>query len=73
MGRMDGLNGGLKMFKVGDIVKYTEKWSTEAERKYRFKVLETDFCGDRIKIGCLNSKLALGSVSVVDKEMIELA
>lgn len=61
------------MFKVGDIVKYTEKWCTEAERKYRFKVLETGFCGDRIKIGCLNTLLTLGSIEVVDAEMIELA
>lgn len=61
------------MFKIGDIVKYTEKWSTEAERKYRFEILDTNFGDNHIKIRCLNSKLTLGSTSIVDAEMIELA
>ena len=61
------------MFKVGDIVKYADGWCTEGEKKYRFIVLETGFCGDRIKIGCMNSSLVLGSVEVVDEEMIQEA
>lgn len=61
------------MFKVGDIVKFADNWCTEGEKKYRFVVLETGFCGDRLKIGCLNSKLSLGSVEVVDEEMVVMA
>ena len=62
------------MFKTGDIVKFADAWVLcEEEKKYRFKVLETGFCGDRIKIGCLNSKITLGSITVVDEEMIVLA
>lgn len=61
------------MFNVGDIVKFADGWCTEGERKYRFRVLETGFCGNRVKIGCLNSGLTLGSTEVVDEEMIVLA
>lgn len=58
------------MFKKGMIVKFADGWCTEGEKKFRFVVLETGFCGNRIKIGCLNSNLAFGSVEVVDEEMI---
>lgn len=58
-------------FKEGDIVKIADKWlNSEEERKYLYKVIETGFCGNCIKIGCLNSKLSLGSIQVVDEEMI---
>lgn len=62
------------MFEVGDIVRIAEKWlNSDEERKYRYVVLETGFCGNRIKIGCLNSMLTLGSVEVVDEDMIVMA
>ena len=61
------------MFKVGDIVKFAEGWYSPGEEKYRFVVLETGFCGDRYKIGCLNSRLSLGGIEMVDERMIVLA
>ena len=61
------------MFKVGDVVKFADNWCTEAEKKYRYQVLETGFCGNRLKIGCLNSALTLGSIQVVDEEMVVMA
>ena len=62
------------MFKVNDIVKFNEKWCEEGERECRFVVLEVGFGeSNRYKIGCLNSGLSLGWVTVVDDYMIENA
>lgn len=66
----------IKMFEVGDVVRYTEKWSTPNERKYIFTVLEKRFNESdpfrRYLIGCLNSNLYFGSTEQVEEEMIEL-
>lgn len=61
------------MFKEGDIVKFAEGWYRPGEEKYRYIVLETDFCSGRLKIGCTNSSLFLGSIEVVGEEMVVLA
>lgn len=50
------------MFKKNDIVKYSHIYQ-EGEEKYRFIVL--DAYEDRVKIGCLNTSISLGSISVV--------
>lgn len=69
----------MKKYNVGDIVKYANGWCSDGEKVFRFVVLENDLCNPckpsecRYKIGCLNSKLALGFIDVVDECMITLA
>ena len=59
------------MFKKDDTVRYAEGWYREGEENYLFVVLETNYGhADRVKIGCLNTNLSLGSVEVVDPCMI---
>lgn len=57
------------MLKKNDIVKYSHIYQ-EGEEKYRFIVL--DAYEGRIKIGCLNSMLTLGSVSVIPESELML-
>ena len=58
-------------FKEGDIVKYA-RTLFDSEKRYRFVVLEAYDMG-RVKVGCLNTKLSLGSICVYDEEEFVLA
>lgn len=63
-----------KMFKVGDVVKYADKWCADYERDCRFVVLEVFDKGLKpIKIGSLTTKCSFGYVEMVEPEMIEIA
>ena len=57
------------MFKKNDIVKYSRIYQ-EGEEKYRFIVL--DAYEGRVKIGCLNTSLSLGSIEVVPENELTL-
>lgn len=62
-----------KSFKVGDIVKYAEKWSREEERHFRFVVLEAFDDVQRALVECLNpgNVSYFGYTERLDYEMIE--
>lgn len=57
------------MFKKNDIVKYSRIYQ-EGEEKYRFIVL--DAYEGRVKIGCLNTSISLGSISMVHESELVL-
>lgn len=59
------------MFKVGEIVKYSPKFSNPGEEYYIHEVREAD--QGRYLISTLNSLLTLGSSERVDEEMIQKA
>lgn len=62
------------MFKVGDVVKYADKWCADYEKDCRFVVLEVFDRGLKpIKIGSLTTKCTFGYVEMVEPEMIEIA
>lgn len=60
------------MFKVGDIVKYSQKFCGAGEEKYIHKILEINEETGNILIATLNTALTLGCTEVVKAEMIEL-
>ena len=57
------------MLKKNDIVKYSHIYQ-EGEEKYRFIVI--DAYENRVKIGCLNTSLSLGSIEVVPESELTL-
>lgn len=61
------------MFKVGDLVKFTEKFSNPGEENYIHEVMEVNPDTGRILISTLNSLLTLGSSEAVTAEMIRPA
>ena len=62
---------GTKMFKVGEIVKYSPKFCGEGEQYYIHMVAEAD--RGAYLIHTLNSLLTLGSSERVREEMIQKA
>lgn len=73
--RTEGLNPEAKeeakMFKVGDIVKYSPKFCGPGEEKYIHQILEINEATGNILIATLNTLLTLGATEVVKEEMIE--
>ena len=64
------------MFNIGDIVRYAPAWCTPEERKYLHVIKErclnpVTHEETRYLISTINTKLSLGSTSVVDECMIE--
>ena len=55
--------------RCGSVVKFTEKWSRPEERHLKFIVLESYDRG--ALIGCINTKISLGSMERVEWEMVE--
>ena len=58
------------MFKVGDIVKYSEKFCSPGEEYYIHEVKEVNPDTGKCLIVTLNTSLSLGSSEMVDFEMI---
>lgn len=59
------------MFKNGDIVRIKEGYlNSKKEGNYRYAVVNVNEDTNRYMISCLNSGLSLGSVELVDGDMI---
>lgn len=61
------------MFKVGDIVKYTEEFSTPGEQYYIHVVEESFADSDKVLISTLNTSSPFGSSEWVTENMIKTA
>ncbi len=58
-------------FTNGDIVRIKREYlNSEKESNYRYAIVNTNEITGRCMISCINSGLSLGSVEVVDEDMI---
>ena len=65
------MKGDKEMFKNGDIVRIKEGYlDSKKEGNYRYAVVNVNEDTNRYMISCLNSGLSLGSVELVDGDMI---